>query len=437
MRRSLLLILAMGCPSKDCKSPPDGTPSVDVEIVGEGSVAAKAADVDQTLDRFYLPIRTEHELTLTALPDEGWRFESWTGNPRCTSSAATVVVPALPSYSVLTCRATFVQADGLIVHVHGTGSGVVTVQDPNDPGAAIESCTTADGTCAYDVGDAARLELVAVPDQGSVLRSFTGAGASCATPDTCAVDVSSGGSTVTAIFDPAPPPDDRPDCVLDSTFLDLLQDIAPGSSWAPCDDASDAAQAPSLVPSGWTLPAQTGLALKYAAFYQGDLALSGRAATLGCAAPGVVCGNGNDTLLVDGPYVVAALQLNGAFESSGSDTVEVDVLLHGTRPELDVQFGGGEGASELLQVAAYPGGVAVQQLIGSSDYAYEWPTHAPHVLVDGDALLILMAREPGADPGEAYARALSQAIDELLYLWDPWAAPALEDPTSEILDLIP
>lgn len=101
-------------------------------------------------------------IVLTSNPYGGFVFQRWTGDPRC--SSGTFILE-----SDIRCIAVFLpskpQGNQLTVYREGTGSGTVTSRPPGI------DCGN-DCTAVYNSGT--RINLTAVPDQGSVFKGWTG-----------------------------------------------------------------------------------------------------------------------------------------------------------------------------------------------------------------------------------------------------------------------
>jgi|GEM_PF-2307197 len=117
---------------------------LDVEIVGEGTV-----DVE--------PEREEYEegteVTLTAVPDEGWHFHEWTGDAEGTEEEITIV---MDDDKEITAVFEEIQTYELTVDVEGEGDVVVEPEREE-----------------YEEGT--EVTLTAVPDEGWLFVEWTGA----------------------------------------------------------------------------------------------------------------------------------------------------------------------------------------------------------------------------------------------------------------------
>lgn len=388
-------------------------PVYHITVAGSGEVLAQVGGrMANQGDAF--KVVTDEQLTLTALPGEGWAFEAWTGHPLCKSDAAVLTIPGQVDFTEATCTARFTQTADVVVEVRGTGTGVVTVEDVDDPGAAIEPCATADGTCTYERGDAVRLRFTARPDAGSRLTALSVDGTVCGGSAECVVDVTTR-HTVRATFD-------RPSgggCGLEGTILDSVPEVR-----VICDGAVDGVREPTLVPEPYTLPTTPGLAVAAAASWVGVVDLTPRGADLGCEAPGVTCSYQGDPALTDGPLLAVAIALSAPFAAAAGEYVQVAVAVRGTGPELPDLLPGTEGASQQITVSIYDGEAYVDAVVGTGtvpDIAS--PTWAPRAIVDGDQLVVLIPLDDGAEPDGV--RVLSAHLIDADLTADVWAAPGL------------
>jgi uncharacterized repeat protein (TIGR02543 family) len=230
-----LVIAACGGPT-----PPVETQTLSVSVEGNGRVTSVPVGINTTGNASF-DFATGTEVTLTAVADDGWSFDSWSGD--CTGAGACVV--DLDADASVT--ATFTEdADldptyDLTVTVGGTGEGSVT----SDVGG-IDLAVGENDTVTFDASTV--VTLTATADAGSVFAGWSGA---CTGTGTCEVTMTADRS-VTATFAPEGAPvtvdfnilagtDDAEEYVeyvnddypagsvhLDSSELDLAYDIGRG-----------------------------------------------------------------------------------------------------------------------------------------------------------------------------------------------------------------
>jgi hypothetical protein len=125
------------------------------------------------------------DVTLTATPEPGSRFDSWSGD--CTGTGPCVV----KMDSDRSVTATFVRQRSVTIFPAGTGSGTVT---SNPPGVDCGSTCSA----AFDAGST--VTLTATPAPGSRFAGWSG---DCSGTDPCTVTMD-GNKNVTATFELLP-----------------------------------------------------------------------------------------------------------------------------------------------------------------------------------------------------------------------------------------
>lgn len=395
---------------------PSQDPAFRILIEGSGAVRAetRGRTVEQGTE---FEVVTDAPLTLTALPGEGWAFEAWTGHPLCKSATPVVTIPGQQDFTEATCTARFTQVADLVVEVRGNGTGVVTLEDVDDPSADIEPCATADGTCTYERGDAVSLRITARPDAGSTLAQLIVDGNACAGEgDVCLVDVTAR-HTVRATFGRSS--GGGGDCGLEGSILESIPEVR-----VICDGAVDGVREPTLVSEPYTVPGTTGIAVAVAGSRVGSVDLTGRDADLGCEAPGVTCSYQGDPALTDGPLLAVAIGLSAPFAAAAGEYVQVAVAVRGTGPALPDLLPGTEGAAQQIVVSIYDGEAYVDAVIGTGSVPeIASPTSAPRAIVDGDQVVVLIPLDAGAEPDGV--RVLSAHVIDADLTADVWVAPGL------------
>ncbi len=149
--------------------------------------AISCADGCATTKSVFAPTDT---VTLTATPDTGSAFTSWTGCTTTSGATCNVTVAAAE-----TVKATFTITPPpytLTVTKSGTGSGTV---------ASSDSTISCGSTCSASYAPATVVTLTATPASGSIFTSWTGCTTSTGT--TCSVTLAAA-EAVTATFNTAP-----------------------------------------------------------------------------------------------------------------------------------------------------------------------------------------------------------------------------------------
>jgi hypothetical protein len=156
-----------------------------VTKTGNGTVSGNGIDCGGACSA---SVADQAPVSLSATPDFGWAFSSWTGAGCSTGSCNFTMT------GDTTVNATFTALPlrTLTITLSGTGTGSVT--STNVPGV---TCST--GTCMFQIPDGTTVDLSASAGMSSTFKTWSNA---CSGMGSCQVTLGAAGATVGADFEP-------------------------------------------------------------------------------------------------------------------------------------------------------------------------------------------------------------------------------------------